>query len=114
MIGVLFWYDLHRLTGRANTDAHRLTRRQPILAVDPLAVDAQFAFADHALDAGERQRRKFCLEKAVDPHAGFVRRDRDGVRPGGFLGKRNRRNDILQRRRSRRTWRSRRLFELAK
>jgi hypothetical protein len=75
-------------------DAHRLACLQPVLSIDPLAVDAQFAFADHALDVGERQRRKSRLEKAVDPHAGFIGGDHDGLDFGGFLGKRNWRDDL--------------------
>src|SRR5262249_19658623 len=34
-------------------DAHRLAGLPPVLAVDPPAVDAPLAFADHAVDVGE-------------------------------------------------------------
>ena len=57
-------------------DAHRLPGAQAILAVDALTVDAQLAFADDALDVGERETRKLRLQEPVDPHAGLVRRDR--------------------------------------
>src|SRR5262249_187014 len=56
-----------------------LARYQPILAVDALAVDAQLAFADDALDVREREAGKARFEKPIDPHAGFVGGDRDGL-----------------------------------
>ena len=66
-------------------NADRLARLQSVLAVDPLAVHPQLAFADDAVDVGERQPREFRLEKAVDPHAGLVRRHRHGLNPGRLL-----------------------------
>src|SRR4029453_10831103 len=52
---------------------------QPVLAVGALAVHAQFAFADDALDVGERQSGKARLKKAVDPHVVLIRRYDDGL-----------------------------------
>src|SRR5262249_36253010 len=95
-------------------DAHRLACLQPILAVDPLAVDAQLAFADHALDVGERQRRKPRFQKAVDPHSGFIGRDGDGLDLGCFRRERGRRGDLPHWQWPCRTWRSRTRFGLAK
>ena len=66
---------------RRNADL--LARLQPALGFGALAVDPQFAFADHALDMAEGQAGKARLEKAVDPHAVFVRGDRDGLHLAG-------------------------------
>ena len=55
---------------------------EPVLGLGALAVDAQFAFADDALDVGETQSRKPRLKKAVDAHAGFIGRDRDVLHAG--------------------------------
>ena len=54
-------------------NADRLPGLQPVLGLRALAVHAQLAFADDALDVGERQPGKARLEEAVDPHAGLVR-----------------------------------------
>jgi len=56
---------------------HALAFRDTVLAVGALAVDSQLAFADDALDVGERQPRKPRFEKAIDPHVGFVGGDGD-------------------------------------
>ena len=55
-------------------DAHRLPGLEPLLWLRALAVHAQLALADDALDVGERQPGKARLEEAVDAHAGFVAR----------------------------------------
>ena len=65
----------------------------PILAVGALAVDAQFAFTDDALNVGERQAGKPRFEKAVDAHVVFVRRHDDGL----DLGRQRRRRRRLRR-----------------
>ena len=53
-------------------DAHRLPGLQPVLGLRALAVHAHLAFADDALDVGERQPREPRLEEAVEPHAVLV------------------------------------------
>jgi hypothetical protein len=63
-------------------NAHRLPGCKPILRLDPPAVHPQLAFADDALDMGERKPGKSCFEKAVDPHAGFIRRHGRCLNPG--------------------------------
>ena len=60
-------------------NANALPFLQPVLAVGALAVDAQLAFADDALDVGERQAGKARLEKAVDAHVVLVRGHDDGL-----------------------------------
>ena len=73
--------DLGRIElQRRNADA--LPLLQPVLAVGALAVDAQLAFADDALDMGERQAGKARLEKAVDAHVVLVRGHDDGLHLG--------------------------------
>jgi hypothetical protein len=47
-----------------------------------LAVDAQFALSNDALDVGEGEPRKPRFEEAIDAHAGFVRRDFGGLYAG--------------------------------
>jgi hypothetical protein len=42
--------------------------------IGALAVDAQLAFADDALDMGERQAGKARFQKAIDAHVVFVGR----------------------------------------
>ena len=74
---------------RRNPDA--LPLLQPVLAVGALAVDAQLAFADDALDMGKRQAGKPRFQKAVDPHVGFICRNDDGLH---FCGQRRRLGDI--------------------
>ena len=64
-------------------DAHVLPRRQPVLRLDALAVHAQLAFADDALDVGERKPGKPRLEETIDAHAGFIAANRDGLHAGG-------------------------------
>ncbi len=87
---------------RRNPDA--LAFLDPVLAVGALAVDAQLALPDDALDVGKRQAGKARLEKAVDPHVVLVRRHHDGL----DFGRQRRRlgNDLFglgdERRRSRR------------
>ena len=58
-------------------NAHRLAGLQPVLGLRALAVHPHLAFADDALDVGERRARKPRLEETVDAHAGFVGRDGD-------------------------------------
>jgi hypothetical protein len=64
-------------------DADALPLFDAILAVGTLAVDAQFAFADDALDVGERQAGKTRLQKTVDPHIVLVRGHDNGLNFGG-------------------------------
>jgi hypothetical protein len=47
-----------------------------------LAVHAQFALSNDALDVGEGEPWKPRLDKAIDPHAGFVRCDFGGLYAG--------------------------------
>ena len=54
-------------------NANALSFLQPVLAVGALAVHAQLAFADDALDVGERETWKARLEKPVDPHVVLIR-----------------------------------------
>ena len=61
---------------------HALALLQPVLAIGALAVDAQLAFADDALDVGERQAGKARLEKAIDPHVVLVGGDDHGLHLG--------------------------------
>ena len=76
---------------RRNADA--LAFLQPVLAVGALAVDAQLAFANDALDVGERKPRKARLEEAVDAHVVLVGGNDDGL----DLGRQRRRlgDDLL-------------------
>ena len=66
-----------RLIEPQRRNAHGLPRLQPVLRLGALAVDAHLAFADDALDVGKTQAGKTRFEEAVDPHAGFVRRNGD-------------------------------------
>ena len=70
-------------------DAHRLPGFEPLLSLRALAVHAQLALTDDALDMGERQPGKARLEEAIDAHAGFVRAHLGGLhaasRRGGSL-----------------------------
>jgi hypothetical protein len=85
-------------------NAHALSLLQPVLAVGALAIDAQLAFADDALDVGERQPWKACLEEAVDPHVVS-----SAVDHGLDLGRQRRRfGNYLLRLRDERFWRTRR------
>ena len=61
-----------RLVEPQRRNAHRLPGLQPVLRLGALAIDAQLAFTDDALDVGEAQSRKPRFQKAVDAHAGFV------------------------------------------
>ena len=65
---------------RRNADA--LAFFKAILAVGTLAVDAQLAFADDALDVRERQAGKTRLEKTVDAHVVLVRGHHHGLNFG--------------------------------
>ena len=60
-------------------NANALPLLDPVLAVGALAVDAQLAFANDALDVGERQARKARLEETVDAHVVLVGGDDDGL-----------------------------------
>ena len=62
---------------RRNT--HHLPGFQPVLRLRALAVHAHLAFADDALNVGERQPREPRLEEAVEPHAVLVTGDGDGL-----------------------------------
>jgi hypothetical protein len=53
-------------------NAHALALLQPVLAVGALAVDAQLAFADDALDMGERQAGKARFEEAIHAHVVLI------------------------------------------
>jgi hypothetical protein len=53
-----------------------------LLGLRALAVHAQFALSNDALDVGEGEPRKSRLEKAIDPHAGFVGCDFSGLYAG--------------------------------
>ena len=76
--GFRFGRNLRRIQPqRRNADV--LAGLQPVLAVGALAVHAQLAFADDALDMGERQPRKPRFEEAVDAHVVLVRRHHDGL-----------------------------------
>ena len=75
---------------------------QPVLAVGALAVDAQLAFANDALDVGERQAGKARLQKAVDAHVVLVRRHDHGL----HFRRQRRRLVILGGRRDDRLWRA--------
>ena len=85
--------DLRRIELQRR-DADALPLLEAVLAVDALAVDAEFAFADDALDMGERQAGEARLEEAVDTHVVLVRRHLDGLDLGrqqgfdGFFGNR--------------------------
>ncbi len=86
---------------RRNPNA--LALLQPILAVRALAVHAQLAFADDALDVGERQAGKARLEKAVDAHVVLIRCHDNGLNffrqrrwlGDGLLGLHNERSRLL-------------------
>src|SRR5262249_27446567 len=74
---------------RRDTDC--LPGLQPVLRLGALAVHAQLAFADDALNVGEAQPREPRLEETVDAHTRFVRADRDGLTAsschgGGLFG----------------------------
>ena len=60
-------------------NADRLAALEPVLGLRALAVHAHLAFADDALDVGERQPREPRLEEAVEPHAVLVAGDGDGL-----------------------------------
>src|SRR6185437_12939212 len=60
-------------------NAHRLAGLQPRLRLRALAIHADFAFADDALDMTERKSRKARFEETIDAHAVFIRRDGDGL-----------------------------------
>src|SRR4029434_9537575 len=89
-------------------NANALPLLDPVLAVGALAVDAQFALPDDALDMGERKPRKARFQKAVDAHVVLVGGDDDGLN----LGRQRRRlgRDLLRLRHKRlcRTGRRRR------
>jgi len=68
-------------------NSYRLPGLQSILRLRALAVHPQLAFADDALDMGEREPGESCLEKAVHPHAGFVAADRDRLHVGRRRGR---------------------------
>ena len=96
--------DLRRIE-LERRNANALPLLDPVLAVGALAVDAQFALTDDALDMGERQAGEARFEKAVDAHVVFVCRHHDGLN----LGRQRRRlgHDLLRLRHKRfcRTWR---------
>ena len=63
-------------------NANALPLLDPVLAVGTLAVDAQLAFANDALDVGERQAGKTRLEETVDAHVVLVGGDDHGLNLG--------------------------------
>src|SRR5262245_21070293 len=71
------------LTELERWNAHGLSGRKPVLRLGALAVHAQLAFANDALDVRKRKSRKACFEKAIDAHAGFVSRHRDSLYGSG-------------------------------
>src|SRR5262249_12706746 len=71
---------------RGNT--HRLPSLQSILRTGALAVHSHLAFPDDALDVGEGEPGEPRLEEAVEPHAGFVRRDGNGLHASRYDGPR--------------------------
>src|SRR5437879_6090816 len=73
-------------------NANALPLFQPVLAVGALAIDAQLAFADDALDVRERQAGKARLEKAIDAHVVLVSGHDDGL---NFCRQRRRLDDNL-------------------
>ena len=62
-----------RLIQSQRRDAHRLPGLEPLFGLRALAVHAQFALSNDALDMGEGEPRKPRLDEAIDAHAGFVR-----------------------------------------
>jgi hypothetical protein len=72
-----------RLVEFQGRHAHLGARLQPLVRLGALAVDAQLAFPHDALDMGEGELRKPRHEKAVDAHAGLVRRDDERLHAGG-------------------------------
>jgi hypothetical protein len=58
-------------------DADLLPGFEPVVRLGALAVDAQFALADDALDMGEGQVGVAGGQEAIDPHPGLVRLDGD-------------------------------------
>jgi len=63
--------------------AHRLPGLQPVLAVDPLAVTRSSPLRMTRWMWEKLRPGKPRFQEAVDPHAGFVRRHRDGLHRGG-------------------------------
>src|SRR5262249_26980816 len=53
-------------------DADRMPRLEPLLGLCALAVHAQFALSNDALDVGEGEPPQPRLDEAIDAHAGFV------------------------------------------
>src|SRR5262249_28578820 len=62
-----------RLIQSQRRNTHRLPGLEPLLGLRALAVHAQFALSNDALDMGEGEPRKPRLDKAIDAHAGLVR-----------------------------------------
>src|SRR5215470_1778943 len=62
-------------------NAHRLSNRKAILAVNAFAVDAHLAFADDTLDVGEREAGESGLEEPINAHARLVGGHRDRLHP---------------------------------
>ncbi len=63
-----------RLVEPQRRDAHRLPGLQPVLRLRALAVHAQLAFADDALDVGERQSRETAPRESDRPACRIRRR----------------------------------------
>src|SRR5262249_58501367 len=61
-----------RLIQPQRRDAHRLPGLEPLLGLRALAVHAQLALSNDALDVGEGEPRKPRLDETIDAHAGFV------------------------------------------
>src|SRR5262249_9782641 len=64
-----------RLIQSQRRNAHRLPGLEPLLGLRALAVHAQFALSNDALDVREGEPREPRLDEAIDAHAGFVRSD---------------------------------------
>ena len=75
--------DRPRLVELQGRNAHFLARDEPVVRLRALAVDAQLALADDALDMREGELRKAGDEETVDAHVGLVRLDHEGLHAGG-------------------------------
>src|SRR5947207_2780780 len=72
-----------RLVELQRRNADLLAGFEPVLRVGAFAVHPHLAFANDALDVAEREPGKARLEEPIEPHVGFVARDRDRLHTGG-------------------------------